>query len=323
LNEAKAKLDAQDAKLAQFKRQFLGSLPEEEQTNLSLLNGLNSQLEANTQALSRAEQDKAFNETLLSQQELNAKVVPSSGQTPNTTDQEIEALQKQLAALLAHYTSKHPDVVKLQNQIEELKKGRSQAAKTDLSENDNHAAPAAASPQTQQLRAKVKQDEISIADLTKAQGQIQEQIRQLQQRVQASPVVEQQLKELTRNYQTALDFYNDLLKKRDSSQLATDLEHQQESEQFSVFEPANLPEKPSSPNQVMLAGGGFAAGLALGLGLLYLIAYKDTSMHTERDVETCLKLAVLTMVPNLDDVEDAETGDAGPDNISMRLQKSA
>jgi len=69
LDEAKAKLDAQDARLAQFKRQYLGSLPEEEQTNLSMLTGLNSQLQANMESLSRTQQDKTFNESLLGAQE--------------------------------------------------------------------------------------------------------------------------------------------------------------------------------------------------------------------------------------------------------------
>src|SRR5713226_3143432 len=73
LDEAKAKLNKQDAELAQFKRRYIGVLPEEEQTNLSLLMSLNSQLEANTQALSRAQQYKTFNESLLSQQETNWK----------------------------------------------------------------------------------------------------------------------------------------------------------------------------------------------------------------------------------------------------------
>jgi len=117
--------------------------------------------------------------------------------------------------------------------------------------------------------------------------------------------VEQQLKELTRNYQTASDFYNDLLKKRETSAMATNLEQQQDSEQFNVFDPPRVPEKPSSPNQVMLAGGGFGSGLAVGLGLLYLIAFNDKSLHTERDVEQCLKLPVLTLIPELDWTEDS------------------
>ena len=209
LEEAKQSLDAQDAKLAQFKRQYLGALPEEEQTNLSILMGMNAQLEANTQALSRAQQDKAFTESVLSQQEANWKA-SQTGQNPDTAEQQLSALQDQLTSLLSRYTPEHPDVIKLKNQIEELKRQLA-AQKSDAPANSTSQPPTREPAQIQQLRAKLRQDEISITDLTHRQSQIQEQIRQLQGRVQASPVVEQQFKELTRNYQTALDFYNDLL----------------------------------------------------------------------------------------------------------------
>ena len=84
--------------------------------------------------------------------------------------------------------------------------------------------------------------------------------------MQSSPIVEQEYKELTRNYQTALDFYNNLLKNREQSAMATNLEQQQEGEQFRVLDPASLPDKPSFPKKPMLLGGGAGAGLALGLG---------------------------------------------------------
>src|SRR5712664_2032649 len=97
LAEAKAKLDAQDGRLAQFKRQYLGSLPEEEQTNLSLLMGMNSQLEANTQTLSRAQQDKIFNESLLNQLQANLETSENqSGKNPETLKQQLNELQGQL-----------------------------------------------------------------------------------------------------------------------------------------------------------------------------------------------------------------------------------
>jgi len=88
LEEAKKNLDDQDAKFAQFKRQYLGSLPEEEQSNLNILTGMNAQLEANTQALSRAHQDKAFNESLIGQQEANWKA-SQTGQNPETAEQQL------------------------------------------------------------------------------------------------------------------------------------------------------------------------------------------------------------------------------------------
>jgi len=306
LSEARTSLDQQDAKLAQFKRQYLGSLPEEQQSNLSLLAGMNAQLEATTQSLSRAQQDKTFNESLLTQQESMLKNSQPGTQSVDTLDQQLATLQEQLSGLLAKYTPEHPDVVKLKAQIEDVKRKIAAGPETKPS-----AAPPRETPQIQQLRAKIKQDDVLIADLAKHQAQIQDQIRLLQSHVQASPMVEQQLKELTRNYQTALDNYNDLLKKQQKSSMAIDLEHQQQSETFRVLDAPSLPAKPSFPKKLVFVGGGFGAGIALGIAILYLLAMADKAMYTERDVELCLKLPVLTMVPNFDPVLAGQAGLAG------------
>ncbi len=297
LAEAKAKLDEQDAKLAQFKRQYLGSLPEESQANLGMLMGMNTQLEANTQALSRAQQDKAFNESLLGQEEANWKARQTGGQNPETADQQLILLQDQLTNLLARYTPDHPDVIKTQNQIAELKKRMAEPSRVPV-----QAANAPAThepPQVQQLRAKLRQDDLNIVDLTRQQAQIQAQTRQLQGRVQATPMVEQQYKEMTRNYQTASAFYQELLTKSQNSNMAKDLVNQQDSEQFKIYDPPSLPEKPSFPKKTYFVGGGFGGGLIIGLGILFLLAMMDKTIHTEREVELCLKLPVLTVVPTL------------------------
>ena len=118
--------------------------------------------------------------------------------------------------------------------------------------------------------------------------------------MQSSPAVEQQYKELTRGYQTALDSYNDLQKKREDSAMAANLERKQQGEQFSVLDPANLPDKPSFPNRPLFALGGLGGGLALGLGIAFFLEMKDTSLKTERDVEFALRLPVLAMVPAIE-----------------------
>jgi polysaccharide chain length determinant protein (PEP-CTERM system associated) len=300
LDEAKAKLDEQDRKLAEFKRRYLGSLPEEQQTNLSLLTGMNNQLEATTQALSRAQQDKVSTETMLNLQEANWKATQNGKQNPETEELRLEELQDQLTALRARYTPEHPDVIKLNAQIEELKRKMdedpSAKKRTSTAQATLHEPP-----QLQQLRIKLKQDEMNTAELTKRQSQIQEQIRVTEGRVQSSPMVEQQFKELTRNYQSAYEFYNNLSKNRENAAMATDLEHQQESETFKVLDAPSLPSTPSFPKKTVFVGAGLGVGLVLALGIMYLLAVTDKSMYTERDVETCLRMSVLTMVPSFDD----------------------
>jgi polysaccharide chain length determinant protein (PEP-CTERM system associated) len=298
LETAKESLDQQDAKLADFKRHNLGLLPEEEQTNLTLLNGMNTQLESLTQALTRAQQDKTFNETIMNQQEASWKATLGGGQNQESMDQQLAALQDQLTSMLLRYTPQHPDVLKLKAQIDELK--TRMAADPDSKPNDPVKAKIHEPAQIQQMRAKLKQADIYIADLVKRQTQLQEQIRIIQGRIQASPMVEQQYKELTRNYETAQKIYNDLLQKQSDSSIAKDLEHEQGSELFLVLDPPSLPESPSFPKVPLFLGGGFGAGIALSLAIMYLLALSDKGMYTEQDVEQMLKLPVLTTVPSFD-----------------------
>jgi polysaccharide chain length determinant protein (PEP-CTERM system associated) len=311
LEEAKGKLDEQDAKLAQFKRQHLGLLPEQDQRNLSLLGSLNSELDATTQALIRAQQDKSLNETLLAQQEATWKA-SQKGQNPESLEEQLRARQEQLTVLESRYTEEHPDVVKLKNEIADLKKKIDQAPGAD----DPTAKPRKVTepPQIQQLRARIRQEELNFGELQKRQAKVQDQIKVLESHIEASPMVELELKELTRNYQSAQDFYNELLKKRDNSAMARDLVHQQEGEQFRVLDPPSLPTSPSFPIMLNFAGGGLGGGMVLAVAILYMLMTMDKTFHTESEVETYLKLPVLASLPIL----GASAGRAGSAGVMKR-----
>jgi polysaccharide chain length determinant protein (PEP-CTERM system associated) len=323
VDQAKVKLDEQDSKLAQFKQRYLGSLPEEVQRNLSQITTYNTQLETNNQAIARAQQDKTITESLLAQAEQNWKLAQSGQVNPETQEQQLAMLQEQYNAMLLRYTPEHPDVVKLRSQLEDLKKriaeepatkGAMTATQVKLHEP----------PQLSQLRTRIKQDDFNITDLTARQGQIQQQISQLQARVQMSPMIEEQLKELMRSYQTAQEFYNELQKKRANAAMATERESQQQSGNFRVLDPPSLPTEPSFPRVPIFLGGGLGAGLVLALGILYLLATMDHAMYTERDVELGLKMPVLTMVPSLEQALYAKSSkhnkDAGKFDSAMALK---
>ena len=297
LAEAKAKLDEQDARLAAFQRRYLGSLPDQNQTNLNLLAGLTSQLEASTQALSRAQQDKSFAESVLSQQ-LAAWQATQSGTNPETFDQQLAALQTQLLTLQSKYTDDHPDVIKAKSDIAALKQ---KIADAELQQKnappDKAARPTVEPAQIQQLRGQVHQYSQVIKERTQQQEDIQKQINLYQSRVQSSPAIEQEYKLLTRDHQTALDFYNDLLKKHDQSSMSQGLEESEQAEHFRVLDPANFSAQPTFPKVSIFVGGGFAAGLAMGLALSLFLETQDTSMRSERDVELALHLPVLVAIP--------------------------
>lgn len=309
LDDAKKNLDEQDAKLAAFKSRYLNSLPDEEQTNLNLLTGLTSQLDAATQALARAQQDKSFAQSLLTQQIGAWQAAQNgTGASPDTLEQQLAVLETQLTSLQARYTDDYPDVIKTKNDIALLKKKIDEdgSQKTPADPNKVRAG-LIEPPQITQLRAQIHSYEQLIAEKSKEQETIKEQIKVYEDRVQSSPAVEEQYKELTRGYQTASDSYNDLLKKQSDAMMAQDLQREQAGEQFRVLDPANLPTKPSFPNPLRFALGGAGGGLGLGLGLAFLLEMRDTSLRSERDVEFALRLPVLAVVPSIEPVSSKRT----------------
>jgi protein tyrosine kinase modulator len=300
LEDAKSKLDDQDAKLADFERKNLGDLPDEEQTNLNLLMTLNTQLEAVTQNLGRLQQEKAFDESLLEQQ-LAAWKQSQVTQDPGTLQQEKQAAEAKLTALRAQYTDAYPDVIQAQQELDAINQKIAAEQQGGAPDTTVATRPSTIEPaQIQQLRAQVHQATIAVDDALKQQQAMQGQIGSLQARVKASPAVEEEYKETTRNYQTALDDYNDLLKRRDQSAMATDLEHEQEGEQFRVLDPPNYPSRASFPNPLFFSLGGFGGGLALGLAIIALFSILDSTLHTDRDVEAMLHVPAIAMIPEYD-----------------------
>jgi polysaccharide chain length determinant protein (PEP-CTERM system associated) len=297
LQEAKSKLDEQDAKLADFQSRYVGDLPENEQNNLTLLMGLSPQLEAGTQALNQAREEKAFVESMLNQQ-VAAWESSQKGQNPETLEQQLAKEQEQLLSLRARYTDEHPDVAKLKTDIAELQKRIQETASTGQKDPGGKQVKASSIEplEIQQLRAQLHQAELAVSQKQNEQAHLQQQLNKLQGRLQLSPKIQQEFKYLTRDYQTALEFYNDLLKKRNESQMATELEHRQQGEQFRVLDAPSFPERPSFPNRPLFGFGGLGAGLLVGVGLVQLSELRDKSMRSKQDIETYLRLPTLAQI---------------------------
>ncbi len=302
VEEAKQKLDEKDQRVADFKRRFLGQLPGQEQSNMNILMGLSQQLEAVNQLLSRTHQDKTYAESLLAQQ-VAAWESSQQGNNPQTLETQLAALQNQLITLEARYTSDHPDVTKTKADIAQLKRKIDEAnasGKGKPSEEEKATlAKVNEPPQIQQLRGQIYQYEVTLKEKTRDQERIQEQIKVYRARVELSPLVEQQYNEILRDYTTAQQFYDDLMKKRGTSEVAADLERRQQSEQFRVMDPPNLPVNPTFPDRLLFAGGGLGGGLVLGLAIAILLELKDKSIRTEADIEALLQLPTLALVPSV------------------------
>jgi polysaccharide chain length determinant protein (PEP-CTERM system associated) len=301
LQEAKLALDAQEAKLTEFKRQYLGQLPGQQETNLNILLGLNTQLQGATQELNRAYQDKLHAESLLAQQ-IEAWELSKTGTNPQTLEQQLTNLQSELVTLEGRYTKSHPDVIKKRNDIEQLKRKiavGSAPGKSKPGVENTQKIDVSEPPHIQRLRNEIYSYQRIIDEKTQQKAKVEGDIQLYRSRVQMSPLVEQKYKDLSRGYETAVNFYNDLLSKKTQAQMAANLEHRQQNEQFRVMDPPNLPQSPSSPDRQLFAAGGLGGGLGVGLVFALLLEMRDRSIRTEEDVELFLRLPTLALVPSV------------------------
>jgi polysaccharide chain length determinant protein (PEP-CTERM system associated) len=298
VEDAKQNLDDLDKKLAAFKNQHMGQLPGDEDNNLKILMGLNSQLEANTQSLNRATQDKAYTESMLAQQ-LGAWKTSQSASNPQTLQTQLSQLQTQLIDLQGRYTEDHPDVIKTKGDIAQVKK---QLA--EINDSSGKAADPAGDkgsgsepPEIRQLRLQIHQYQDLIAQTTRDQKRLQQEISVYQGRIASSPAIEGEYKALARDYDNAQKVYQEDLAKQSTSKMASQAQQQQQGEQMALLNPANLPDSPSFPNRLLFAGGGLGAGLVLGFGLTLWLELRDKSIRTEADAEAALGLPLLVSVP--------------------------
>jgi len=298
IEDAKNNLDSMDAKLAEFKKQYVGQLPGDEENNLKILTGLNSQLESNTQTLNRAQQDKSYTSSMLAQQ-LAAWKTSQNATNPETLQKQLSDLQTQLLQLKSKYTDDHPDVIKTKADIDGVKKKLADINKASASDTDESADQGSIiePAEIRQLRLQLHQYADLIGAATRDQKRLQQEISTYQSRISLSPAVEEQYKQLTRDYDNAQKNYEDLLAKKSSADLTVKMNNQAVGERMFPLQAADLPDSPSFPNRLFFALGGLAAGLGIGAGIALLLELRDSSIRNERDAEAVLELPTLIAVP--------------------------
>ena len=294
---AKANLDDLDQKLAAFKLQHAGELPDDTQPNTQILTSLSARLDATNTQLNSLQQNKTMAESMLAQQEQALAALPagSSTRSPDATEKELENLQMQESDLSVHYTDDYPPLKRVRARIAELQKQiakQAEAPSTPAATTAKRPEPASIA----QLRTHIKILDSTIAQTRQEQQQINAQIAKYQGKISSTPLVEGQEKELTRDYTTSLENYNTLKAKLDTATMGIEMEHQQQGETFSLVDAANLPESPNWPKRPLFAVGGLMAGIVLGLGIIALIEYRDTALQSERDVWAFTQLPTLAVI---------------------------
>ena len=196
----------------------------------------------------------------------------SSGINQSPIDARIQSLQVQMDSLLARYTSRHPEVMRLQGLIEELESEREAEYARMQSQPASRFSGLADSPVYQGMRSMLAQTEAQVAELRVRVAEYERRVEELMQRVNQIPEVEAQLKQLDRDYSVIARQHQQMLERRESARLAGDVESTGGEVTFRVIDPPFVPRNPSEPNKLLLNAGVLIVAIGSGVGAALLLA---------------------------------------------------
>jgi polysaccharide chain length determinant protein (PEP-CTERM system associated) len=279
--------------LESVKRRLLIKENELKEYKVSILKGLQSQLDQLSSNLRDAENRKIAVQKQTRQQSRTTPRIAVPLVLQQQEPRDLQSLKNQLAYLEAKYTEKHPDVIRLREMIDTLERGQDGAEK----KNNSSEPTTSRSGIDQALNRQIEKIDIEIQVFKDEIKKNHAQIKWYKKRIEETPQREQELLSLKRDYENLKGLYNSLLNRKLESEIAVSMEKQQKGEQFKVIDHANIPTRPIKPDVRRIFMFTLLLGLGLGLGLAYLKEILDTSFKTPEEIEKELQMPVLASVP--------------------------
>ena len=322
LKQAEDEVKLQEERVKQFKIAHLGELPGQEGANINALTGMHSQLTAVDNAIQNAQlrlenADFIYQERKRMEAQAQNRTAIDLGQSGAVNDtassllspREVELARKKelLAQYLTKYTESHPDVRSLNADIRRLEQQAGDvvsSAESDsiqttggATEENAGAVATAESADTldNQYRFTTNRINAEIENREKERQNILQQIRTYRARLNLAPALEQELATLMREQENAMEKYENLQKRKLSTEMATAVETGNET--YRIIDEANLPFRAEYPNRTELVLIGLGAGLMLGIGAAFARELLDSTISTEEEAKKILNLPILATIP--------------------------
>ena len=226
---------------------------------------------------------------------LEAEVTARNGERAIAA--ELERARSELSAIRERYSVDHPDVILLSSQVEAL--ARRIQSGTGVTKED---VGEATNPAYLQMRARLESVRLEIDSLAQKERETRRRRANLERRIERTPEVERQFREMAREYTNAAGKYQEIRAKQLEAELAEALEVGRKGEKFTLIDPPRVPERPVSPNRPLI----FALGLVLAVGAAFgaarLRESLDPRVYSADAVADLLGIRPEIRLPTLDTV---------------------
>jgi polysaccharide chain length determinant protein (PEP-CTERM system associated) len=276
-------LRAAEQRRAEFRRKYLDILPLESNGGVSRLDSAR----VSVRNLEADLQDALAKRTALQEE---ARVTPpvlsvgtAIGQVLGTTSAQdpLTAAEAKLAELRARFTDHHPDVIITRQLIASLKANPPAAPKRAETSAPTQIGPgrsALTNPVYEQLRLRLVETESTISALQGRLDTAKHDLSRMEDLARAAPQVEAEHEDLDRGYNVLRKNYEELLARRESSNITAAADTGADKVRLRVIDPPQIPTLPVAPNRLLLMSLVLLAGLGAPVGLAILLSQTDRSI---------------------------------------------
>jgi hypothetical protein len=211
-------------------------------------------------------------------------------------------LAAELGQLQERYTSEHPDVRRVQGQLASVRES--------LEDVGGAVGGGGAAGMRQrnsayvQLRAQLNSAQAEIRAITEQQRELEDVRSDLQAQLARAPRIEQELLELNRRLETAIEERDEVAEKARTAGLSGSLEASSIGEQFVLAEPATVPRKPVRPSEKLILALGLVLAVGGGGASVMAVEMLDRSVRSSVQLAKIVGETPLAMIPQLATVQE-------------------
>jgi uncharacterized protein involved in exopolysaccharide biosynthesis len=317
-----------EAKLAEFKKENYGQLPELTQVNMTMMDRTESQIQANDMQARSLRQDRVF---LMAQLEQQRAAGPDAAS--------VRQLEDQYNRMRSTYDDSHPDMIALRRQIDSLKYGTTAGAGTSLRSqlNQKRATLAEArqrygeehpdikklqrdiatletrmkagergdvelsdgTPVGMQLRTQINAIDSQLASIEAQNAGLRAKLAGIERNVTATPQVEREYANLTRDLTIAREKYEQLLNRQMDAEVSEAAIVGGRADEFRLIQAPMTPSVPGKPQRLAILLVGLVAAVVLGLTATVAAEALDPKVRGARDVRELLSVSPLVAIPTI------------------------
>jgi polysaccharide chain length determinant protein (PEP-CTERM system associated) len=301
------KLEEAEARLKEFKLRNLANQNSEGKDHFAQMSATGALLEQSRLELREAQNSRDALRRQIQGEE--PTVLPDSSQEPIAgvavpeIDSRIDALKRNLDAMLQRFTDKHPDVVSTRRLIKDLEEQKQQEIvarrKTAVT---NPSVSVNANPVYQQLKVTLSEMEARVAALQTRVGEYQARYDRLKSAISLVPQIEAEFTQLNRDYEINRKNYEQLVQRRESASLGSEMDNTAGVD-FRLIDPPRASPKPVAPNRTLFLPLTLLLALVAGVAATFAASQLRPVFFDSRSLREACGLPLLGTVSMLVDEE--------------------